>query len=199
VPQTRTQIQALAAAAALTASLLLAHQGGAAELEALGDDGKLRGPFAALEGHVSLLSDAANWSLLAGTFGYAGRGGYRWNSWGLFAQIEHNMWLATEMETEVVQGAVNIGVGADFTYADGFVRTSLAIGPSILAFDTVLDDAGTTGLFIDFRPVGLRWAPHEHLVIGLDPISFALVAPVLDGIPLIYTQYRTELYLEMLF
>jgi hypothetical protein len=185
--------------AILAAGLLLTPAVRSAELDALGDDGKLRGPFAALEGHVSLLSDVANWSMLAGTFGYAGRGGYRWNSWGVFLQVEHNMWLATEMETEVVQGAVNIGVGCEVTYAEGFVRTALAIGPSILAFDTVLDDAGTTGLYIDFRPVGLRWAVHRYLVIGLDPISFALVAPVLDGIPLIYTQYRTELYLEVAF
>ena len=79
------------------------------------------------------------------------------------------------------------------------MRTSLALGTSILAFDTVLDDAGEVGLFIDFRPVGLRWAVHRLLAVGLDPISFAVVAPALGGIPLIYTQYRTELYLEMAF
>jgi hypothetical protein len=199
VHETRSPALVLVTAALLAVGLLLTPRARSAELEALGDDGKLRGPFAALEGHVSLLSDVADWSMLAGTFGYGARGGYRWNSWGLFAQVEHNMWLATEMETEVVQGAVNIGLGCELTYAEGFVRTALAVGPSILAFDTVLDDAGTTGLFIDFRPVGLRWTVHRYLVIGLDPISFALVAPVLGGIPLIYTQYRTELYLEVAF
>ncbi|MCP4602467.1 MAG: hypothetical protein GY847_18455 [Proteobacteria bacterium] len=168
-------------------------------LRALGDDGKMRGPFASVDGHISILSDLADWSLLAGTFGYGIRGGYRWKSWGVFGQFEHNMWVATEQNTEVVQGAFNIGVGADFVYANGFVRTSLALGPSILAFDTVLDDAGNTGLFIDLRPVGLRWAVHEYLVLGLDPITFALVAPVLGGIPLIYVQYRTGIYLEAAF
>ncbi|MCP4675179.1 MAG: hypothetical protein GY854_06665 [Deltaproteobacteria bacterium] len=171
----------------------------ATRLKALDDDGKLRGPFVSLDGHISILSDVADWSFLAGTFGYGARGGYRFNSWGIFCQVEHNMWIATEQKTEVVQGAVNIGVGADVVYANGFVRTSLALGPSILAFDTVLDDAGTTGFFLDFRPVGLRWAVHDYLAIGLDPITFALVAPVLGGIPLVYTQYRTIIYLEAAF
>ncbi len=171
----------------------------AAKLKAIDENGKISGPFAVVEGHVSILSDVADWSFLAGTFGYAVKGGYRWHGFGLFAQFEHNLWIATEQKTEVVQGAFNIGVGADLVYANGFVRTSLAVGPAILAFDTVLDDAGTTGFFLDLRPVGLRWAVHELMVIGLDPITFALVAPVLGGIPLIYTQYRTILYLEAAF
>jgi len=180
-------------------ALLAATPAAAVELDSLGEDGKLRGWFAAVEGHGSLLSDAANRSMLGGSFGYGARGGYRWNGWGLFASLEHNMWLATEYQTEVVQGAINISVGVELTYARGFVRTSLAVGPSILAADTILDDAGTTGFFIDFRPVGLRWAVHEKLALGLDPIGFALVAPVLGGIPLIYAQYRTHLYLEATF
>jgi hypothetical protein len=171
----------------------------AKDLKALDEDGKLQGGFAALEGHFSLLSDVAERSMFQGTFGYGARGGYRWNSWGLFATVEHNLWVASEYETDVVQGAVNIGIGAVFSYARGFVHTSLALGPSILAFDTILDDAGTTGLFIDFRPVGLSWAVHDHLAIGLNPITFALVAPVLGGIPLVYVQYRTIIYLEASF
>jgi len=168
----------------------------AAKLQALGDDGTLTGPFAVVEVHASLLSDVTDWSTLAGTFGYAFKGGYRWSSWGVFVQLEHNLWLSTEMGNDVVDGAVNIGIGGEFVYADGFVRTSLTLGPSILAFDTILDKAGTTGIFLDVRPVGLRWAVHEYLVIGLDPISFSIVAPVLGGIPLVNIQYRTTVYLE---
>ena len=171
----------------------------AATLRGLDKGGDLHGPFVALEGHVSLFSDIAERSLAAGTFGYGARGGYRWNDWGLFLAVEHNMWIATEYETNVVQGAVNIGVGGDFVYGGGLVRTSLAVGPSILAYDTILDDAGSVGFYLDARPVGLRWTVHEVLVIGLDPITFAVVAPVLDKIPLVYIQYRTMLYLEAAF
>ncbi len=168
------------------------------------EDDLLVGPYATLEGHASLLSDIADWSNIAGTFGYAIKGGYRWpKHWGLFLQFEQNMWLATEYNKEVVNGVYNIGVGAEYIYADGLVRSSFAIGPSVLAFDTLLDEAGETGMFIDLRPVGLRWEPlwpeHQELTIGLDPISFAVVMPVMDGIPLVRIQYRSTLYLEWKF
>jgi len=159
----------------------------------------LTGPFVAVEGHVSLFSDLAEASILAGTFGYGARGGYRWCGWGVSLTVEHNLWIATEYDSNVVQGALNIGVGGEFIYADGFVRTALAIGPSILAFDTLLDDAGSVGIFLDVRPVGLRWALCDILTVGLDPINFALVAPVLDKIPLLHIQYRTFLYAEAMF
>jgi hypothetical protein len=179
--------------------LLISSIGYASESKVLEKTIGLRGPFATLEMHGSILTNVADWSFMSGSFGYAVKGGYRFKHIGIFAQFEHNLWVATEYDREVVQGAFNIGVGAEVIYANGFVRTSLAIGPSILAFDTYLDKAGSTGIFIDFRPVGLRWAVHKYLVVGLDPITFAFVAPVLDGIPLMYTQYRTTVYLEAVF
>ncbi len=171
----------------------------AARLKALGDDGRLRGAFASFEGHASLLSDVSDSAILAGTFGYGARGGYRWAGWGVFLHAEQNLWVATEQESEVVRGAWNLGLGGELSYAEGFFRTSLVLGTSILAFDTLLDKAGTAGLFIDLRPGGFRWTVHEHLVLGLDPITFSLVAPVLGGIPLVYAQYRTVLSFEGLF
>ena len=90
-------------------------------------------------------------------------------------------------------------MGVEYLYADGFVRTAVTVGPSILAFDTGLDVAGTTGFFFDARLMGLRWAPHKRLVLGLDPVAFSLVAPVLDGIPLINVAYRTCFYAEVMF
>ena len=156
--------------------------------------------FAAAEAHASVLSDVPDRSVLASTFGGGIRGGYRWESgWGAYLHLEQNLWLASETSGEVVDGAWNIGVGGELLYADGFVHTALAVGPAILAFDTVLDRAGSTGLFLDVRPVGLRWAVHEWLRLGLDPIAFALVAPVLEGIPLIQIEYRTVLYAEVVF
>lgn len=158
--------------------------------------------FAAGELHGSLLSDAPDAAVLQSTFGGGVRGGYRWDSgWGAFLHVEQNYWFAAESSGEFVDGAWNIGLGGEYVYADGFVHTALAIGPSILAFDTVLDQAGSTGLYIEARPVGLRWSLYEpdddfELLLGLDPIHFALVAPVIDGIPLILIEYRTALYVE---
>jgi hypothetical protein len=178
--------------------LLLAGSASAADYRSL-VDGKLEGNFVQAELHASLLSDAKDKSLLQGTFGYGFRGGWRWSGWGVFLQVEQNLWLTTEQKNEVVYGAVNIGLGGEFTYANGFVRTSLAVGPSILAFDTVLDKAGTTGFFFDFRPLGLRWAVHERLVLALDPLTFTVVAPVLGGIPLANVEFRSAFYMETSF
>ncbi len=161
---------------------------------------RLTGAFVALDLHGSILSDTRDRGLLSGRFGYSARGGYRYKGYGAYVVLEHNMWLTVENDVDVVQGAVNLGFGFEATYGgDGFVRTAFAVGPSFLAWDTALDDAGTTGVYFDLHPVGLRWAIHRHLVIGLDPIGFAIVMPVLDGIPLIDVQYRTDLYIEGLF
>ena len=183
----------------LVLALLSPKDASAERYIALDESGDLQGGFVQFEGHLSALSDATDRALLAGTFGVAARAGWRWSDWGAFFQLEHNMWLSTELTQEVVQGAVNIGIGAEYTFAEGFCRTSLSVGPSILAFDTVLDDAGAIGFFLDARLLGLRWTPHERIVLGLDPIAFAIVAPVLDGIPLVNVEYKTVLYVETAF
>ncbi len=156
--------------------------------------------FAAAEAHGSLLSDVPDASVLSSTFGGGFRGGYRFESgWAAYLQIEQNLWFASESSGEFIDGTWNIGLGGEYLSASGFVRTALAIGPSILAFDTVLDEAGSTGIYLDARPLGVRWQLHEWVVLGVDPISFALVAPVLEGIPLIQIEYRTSLYAESTF
>ena len=149
------------------------------------------------EGHLSVFTDLADRSLIAGTFGYGLRGGRRWaNGWGAFLHLEQDLWLTTELDKEVTQGAYNVGPGGELVFAGGRVRTALALGLSILAFDTALDPAGNVGLFLDARPLGVRWAVGEQLTLGLDPIGFALVAPALGGIPLVRVEYRSGLYLE---
>ena len=159
----------------------------------------LTGLFVQVEGHASLLSDIPEKALLSITFGYGVRSGYRWSGWGTFLHIEHNMWLSTELEKKVVDGALNIGIGGEYLYADGFVRTSLALGPSILMWDTILDPAGVVGFFLDLRPAGLRWVVHDNVALSLDPITFSMVAPVLSGIPLIKVEYRTIFGVEGVF
>lgn len=152
-----------------------------------------------LEFHGSLFADIADRSLLAGTYGPNLKLVHRWGPWGVWVQIEHDFWLSTELESEVVQGAYNVGVGGEYIFFEGRARAAVALGPSILAYDTVLDDKGTVGLFMDARPLGLRWDLGDGWLVGLDPIGFAVVAPVLDGIPLVQFEYRTTVYGEYVF
>ena len=157
------------------------------------------GIFVSADGHLSLLSDIVNSTLLNPTFGWAVKGGYRPGDWGLFLQVEQDVWQPTDSSGKTVLGALSVALGGEMFFADGFLRSSVAVGSSTLLFDTVLDDAGSTGIFFDLRPTGLRWYPSDHFVINFDPLSFAIVAPVLTGIPLIQVEYRTVVGVESRF
>jgi len=161
--------------------------------------GKENRAFISVEGNASILSDLAEKSIFSGMVSYGLRAGYRWSRLGVFAHIEHNMWHAMEFDSSLEMGAFNIGIGCEYVYAGGLIRSSLAIGPSVLLEDTPLDRAGSVGLFLDARPAGFRFQAHDNLVIGIDPISFSIVAPSLKNIPLFRVVYRTSLYAEVVF
>ena len=149
------------------------------------------------EFHLSALSNLVDKSTLNLAFGYSLKSGYRWRTdWGAYLQAEHNLWTETELEADVRQGVLNIGIGAERLFFRRRMRAALTLGPSILLYETALDDPGTTGLFVDVRPTGIRWELGKSLTLMLDPLTFTVVAPALGGIPLVNIQYRTALALE---
>jgi hypothetical protein len=75
---------------------------------------------------------------------------------------------------------------------------SAVAGPSILWFDATFNTKGTTGLFVDLRPAGLRWRPARSIALAFDPLSLALVAPVLSSPGIAQLEYRTLLGVEVL-
>ncbi|WNG57573.1 hypothetical protein F0U59_24530 [Archangium gephyra] len=152
--------------------------------------------FAHVEVHGTLLNGAPGAPLLDINSGWAVRGGVRRGGWGSFLQVEQSLWRGTEYGAHMVPGALNLGIGSELRFANGLVRSSLTLGPSLLLFDTQLDKAGHLGVFLDARPLGLRWRLSPHFTLGVDPLSFAIVAPVLSGIPLVRVQYRTTLLME---
>ena len=93
-------------------------------------------------------------------------------------------------------GAFNIGLGGEYLYFARRMRTALYIGPSVLLFDTGIDEAGTTGIYLDVRPTGIRWRLHDQVLVQFDPLTFTIVAPSLSGIPLVVIEYRTALAVE---
>jgi len=70
---------------------------------------------------------------------------------------------------------------------------TVAPGP----FDTAFDSKGTVGLFLDVRPAGLRWSFPHQLALVFDPLSLAIVAPVLGDPGILQLEYRTLLGVEM--
>ena len=161
-------------------------------------DGEITGWFFGFEVHASLLSDVRDRSNVLPSFGYGLKAGHRWTDNGVFLKIEHNLWARTESGRGWAPGALNIGVGYDAIYAEGHVHTSVAAGSSILLFDTELDEAPKVGVFLELKPVGLRFKADEHVAIVFDPASVVLVAPVLGGIPLVHLQYRSSGDVEVL-
>ena len=155
------------------------------------------GPIVAFEAHLSLLSDVADRSLLASAFGYAlsvtARVG---RDWLVGAKVEHDLWSTFELEGGIDLGALSIAMVVAKLHLDGRVRTTLSAGPSVLLFDTGLDRRGNVGLYLELRPVGIRWSRPRATVV-LDPLTFAVVAPVLTNIPLVQIQYRTVLQIEI--
>lgn len=153
-----------------------------------------------IEGHVSLLSNQVDRSLLNITFGGGIRLGYRGDGarWGGFLLFEQNAWYATDLFQGVVPGVRNLGLGIERLWSSGLVRTSMVLGISMLAYDTELNSKNTTGLFFDLRPATLRWHITRSVVFELTPLHFAVVAPVLDEPRLVTVQYRTTLGLEFI-
>jgi len=152
--------------------------------------------FMTVEMHGSLLNDVEDRRPAGDSFGYDVKAGWRFKQLGVFFQFEQNMWVTSQFELGVAQGVVNLGLGLEVNYLNGYARTAVSLGPSILLFDTVVDKAGNTGFFLDVRPIGMRWPITKYFAITLDPMSFAIVAPALDRFPLIMIQFRTTLGFE---
>ncbi|MFN3200431.1 MAG: hypothetical protein ACE366_18680 [Bradymonadia bacterium] len=122
-------------------------------------------------------------------------GGYRWTHVGVFGMLELDQTFDFTLETERLDVA-NIGVGIETLGFLGHVRSSFAVGASVLLSDTAIDEAGEVGWFIDMRPGGLRWALGEQTLLELTPIAFDVIVPVIEGLPLIVLSYTTVLTVE---
>ncbi|MFK8002149.1 MAG: hypothetical protein AB8H86_21320 [Polyangiales bacterium] len=149
----------------------------------------------ALSIHGSLLSSVAGRSTLDLTYGAALRFGARRGSNQLDFVADYSGWQSLEDRSVITFGTLNLAAEYTRTFFSDVIAVSLAAGPSILLTDTLLDDAGSVGLFVELRPAGFRWRM-KHVNIGLDPLSFTLVAPVLGALPLVRVQYRTTLTVE---
>ena len=150
---------------------------------------------------ISILSETVGSPSLVGALAPGVRSGLRGTHWGVFGVVEAALWWAptgVEDETEV-QSALNVGVGGEVLYGAGYVRTSLALGPSILLKGSELDTGGDVGFFLEFRAAGLRWDLDGPYVLVADPLSFSLIMPALDGIPLVEVEYRSGVAVEYLF
>lgn len=154
-------------------------------------------PVLDVESHGSLFNSGDGVPIVGLNFGWGIRGGLLFEAWGVFLHVEQSLWQGSEYGTGVVPGSFNAALGVEYRFANNLLRSSVAIGTAVLLFDTPIDRKGSFGAFVEVRPLGLRWRLDPRLSVGFDPLAFALVAPVLAGLPLIRVQYRTALMLEL--
>ena len=148
----------------------------------------------------SIFGETGNRENLFRSLSQATRGGLRWGQWGVYAHVEPVGWVAAEgIDSETWTSALNLGFGGEYLYADGYLKTSLTVGPSIMLKGTKIDQPGDTGFFIDIRPAGFRWSLSGALIVGLEPLALSVTAPALGGIPLVEFAYRTNLSIEYMF
>lgn len=76
------------------------------------------------------------------------------------------------------------------------VRTTAALGTSILLFDLVGAPAGSVGPFVGISFLGAEWKATPGFYLTIDPTYIAIPVPHVTGTPFAYTQYRFQVGLE---
>lgn len=143
--------------------------------------------------HAGIFAEAGNERLLR-ALGILTRLGRRWGDLGGFVVADLSTWRSPLVGTGAErQTVVNLGVGLELLLVDGLVRSTNAIGTSILLQGTEADEPGTTGLFLDLRPLSYRWQVSDDWHINFAPIGSTIMLPVLTGIPLVELQFRTAI------
>lgn len=153
-------------------------------------------PWFAVLAHISLLSDRLAVSTLNIRFGYGINVGARRGPWGVYGHIEQNLYAETEFDFVARAGTLNIAVGGERFFFRERLRMAAAVGVSVLLTDLALHSVGHTGLFVQIKPAGIRFARQSQVVIQLDLASITVAAPVLGSPSVVDLQYRTTLGIE---
>lgn len=155
--------------------------------------------------HSAFVSDAAVGRGDDFAFGVAASAGHRpgGGSYGYALHFANTWWVEPQLGSSdsedvfdsTLQGMIALGVGVEDLYFDRHMRLGVSIGPTLLLRDTKVDQAGTVGGFVDFRPVGIRFRAFG-LAWTIDPLSLMVAVPDTNGIPLVLVHYNTVLAAE---
>lgn len=105
---------------------------------------------------------------------------------------EHNPWYSLEA-LSVIPGAFNTSAIVLFHWVtfDRFeLRSTLAVGASVLLVDLVAARAGSVGPYFGVSLLGLSYALSDRLKLVVDPADVAVPIPHVVGVPFLYQQYR---------
>jgi hypothetical protein len=169
--------------------ILLAAACAALALAASTARADLRG-VAALEVGVSL----AEPTLVVGV-----EGGVRVDGqWTFLLEVDWNPWLTITGPSLATAGVLNVGVGVEHIYHQGTLRSALFLGSSTLLFESALDQAGSTGFFIELLPVSIRIPLLDDVcTLRVDPVSMHLIVPAFGVLPLVRYEFRHVVSVEI--
>ncbi len=133
----------------------------------------------------------------------SGGGGLRLKaskSWTFGLDGEWNPWLAFNGST-FHAGAVNVYgraiVRLPLAYENFNLRSSVSLGTSYLVSNLYGAPRGSYGIFAGVSFLGLEWKLSRALLLIVDPLSYVVPAPQLQGVPLLYGQYRFSIGFEL--
>jgi hypothetical protein len=130
-------------------------------------------------------------------FGVAGLYAFKRADVGAFAEL--NPWYSFERR-RMSLGATNFGVLGHYLHPlrrDLVLRFGLGLGASVLNTDMLGVNAGNLGIYLNVRVMGLIWEFSDGLALTADPLDLALPAPALVGWPILHTQHRFSLGLQL--
>ncbi len=82
-------------------------------------------------------------------------------------------------------------------YENFNLRSSVSLGTSYLVSNLYGAPRGSYGIFAGVSFLGLEWKLSRSLLLIVDPLGYVVPAPQLQGVPLLYGQYRFSLGLEL--
>jgi len=147
--------------------------------------------------HATAVVSSAVMGAIAGrewhnTMAWGGTFGIGTRRFSAFVSVEHGFYGYGAGGPHLSNEVLNGGLGVKWGFFDDHLRASVVSGPAVLLTDSFRTDAGSVGLFFEVKPVGFR-IPAGKVFIEIFPLSFSWVMPVVQGIPLVYLNYRTSI------
>lgn len=133
--------------------------------------------------------------------GFAVSAGARWNPTerlGFGLDVEYNPWLSLS-EIDIVPGSLNVYVPIILKlrkFGSWELRSTFAVGASMLLFDLVEADKGSIGVYAGWNPLGIAVSVGANFKLVIKPGDIAVPVPEVIGFPFYYHQYRFTVGLE---
>lgn len=126
-------------------------------------------------------------------------------NWLFGADAEWNPWIS---DPRVIYNTEHFRPGVFSFYFSGMfrlplenesfnLRTSVSLGLSTMLMDLYGAPRGSTGVYGAVSPLALEWKMARVPYLVITPLSIALPAPQLNGVPFVYAQYRFTIGIEL--